>query len=334
MELSVVVPTLNGREHLVRCLDALSEHASSAEVIVANGPSVDGTTGMVRRRDDVDVLVEVGERNINVARNAGIDRASGSVIAFLDYWLVIEERWIDAIRSAFDRVAPAHRASGHGPSLPAVVTGPVHRSHRGGVRSDTVDRRTIAGTRVTYFDGGNVAFRRSALEAIDGFDESIATGSARDAAHRLARLGYDVVWEPALSVRQEAHPRRAAGGHKADTPGFRPHCHAAGAATREWDWRYRSLTYRLVKNYGVWSLWRVARHTTADVKTALTSIARGETRPSDWLANGRDITTGAVVGLKDGLIARFRDRSPRRNHNGVSTRADRAVAVYDQRDEQ
>lgn len=333
MELSVVVPTLNGREHLVRCLDALSERAASAEIIVANGPSVDGTTGMVRRRDDVDVLVEIGDRNINVARNAGIDRASGTVIVFLDYWLVVEGRWIDAIRTAFDHVATDHRASGHGPPLPAVITGPVHRSHRGGVRSDTVDRRTIAGSQVTYFNGGNVAFRRDALEAIDGFDESLAMGSARDGAHRLARLGYDVVWKPTLSVRQDTHPRHTTENHEADTPGFRPRCHAAGVATREWDWRYRSLTYRLVKNYGLRSLWRVVRHTTADVKTAITSIARGKTRPSDWLANGRDIATGTAVGLKDGLIARFRDRSPRRNHNGVSTRADRAVAVYDRREE-
>ncbi|UPM42404.1 glycosyltransferase family 2 protein [Halocatena salina] len=333
MELSVVVPTLNGREHLVRCLDALSEHVSSAEIIVANGPSVDGTTGMVRRRDDVDVLVEIGERNINVARNAGIDRATGTVIAFLDYWLIVEERWIDAIRTAFDHVATAHRASGHGPLLPAVITGPVHRSQCGGVRSDTVDRRTINGTRVTYFDGGNVAFRRDALEAIDGFDESLAMGSARDSAHRLAHLGYNVVWEPTFSVRQDAHPRHTTENHKADTPGFRPRCHATDVAAREWDWRYRSLTYRLVKNYGFRSLWRVARHTAADVKTALTSIARGNTRPSDWLTNGRNIVTGAAGGLKDGFIARLRDRSPQRNPNGVSTRADRAVAVYDRRDQ-
>ncbi|RRJ28881.1 glycosyltransferase family 2 protein [Halocatena pleomorpha] len=332
MELSVVVPTLNGREHLVRCLDALSEHVSSAEIIVANGPSVDGTTGMVRRRDDVDVLVEIGERNINVARNAGIDRASGTVIAFLDYWLIIEEHWIDAIRTAFNRVATAHRASGHGPPLPAVITGPVHRARRGGMRSDTVDHRTIDGARVTYFDGGNVAFRRDALEAIDGFDESLSVGSARDCAHRLARLGYDVVWDPAFSVRQIAHPRHTTENHTADTPGFRPRCHATGVGTREWDWRYRSLTYRLVKNYGLRSLWRVIRHATADIKTALTSIARGDTRPSDWLTNGRNIVTGAACGLKDGLVARFRDRSSQRNPNGVSTRADRAVAVYDRRE--
>lgn len=329
MQLSVVVTTLNGREHLVRCLDALSAHAPSAEVVVVNGPSVDGTTGMVRRRDDVDVLVEIDERNINVARNAGITRSSGSVIAFLDYWHCVEAGWAEVIQSTFERVAPAHRASGHGPAVPSAVTGPVQRSRGTGA----VDRRTISGIRVTYFDGGNVAVQRDALDAIDGFDEYLATGGARDAAHRLARLGHDVEWQLAMSVREDAHPRQTAGTHNANPPGFRPRCHAASTTTLDWNWRYRSLTYRLVKNYGTPSLWRVARHTAADAKTALTTVARGETRPSDWLENSREITTGAVVGLKDGLIARLRDRTPRHNHNGVSTRTNRAVAVYDEQKE-
>jgi glycosyltransferase involved in cell wall biosynthesis len=73
MQLSVVVPTLNDREHLGATLDALAERVPSAEVIVANGPSTDGTTGMVRDRDDVDLLVEVSDRVPNVVRNAGIE---------------------------------------------------------------------------------------------------------------------------------------------------------------------------------------------------------------------------------------------------------------------
>ena len=44
MYLSVVVPTLNGREELARCLDGLAERVPDAEKIVVNGPSADGTT--------------------------------------------------------------------------------------------------------------------------------------------------------------------------------------------------------------------------------------------------------------------------------------------------
>ena len=84
MQLSVVVPTLDSREQLARTLDALGEHVPAAEVVVVNGPSTDGTTGMVRDRADVDVLVEVADRTVAPARNAGIDHASGDVVALVD----------------------------------------------------------------------------------------------------------------------------------------------------------------------------------------------------------------------------------------------------------
>jgi len=305
MDLSVVVPTLNGRERLSACLDALAsgvrERLPDAEVIVVNGPSVDGTTGMVRDREDVDVLVEVGDRNVNAARNAGLHRARGSVVAFVDDALAVEDGWLDALRSALESE-----------DRPGVVTGPTHRTLRGGMTTEDVERRTVAGRTVTYFNGGNAAFRRSVLDAVDGFDEYLLTGGARDAAHRLAAAGQTVAWEPAMSVRQEF-----------GTDG--------GRTERDWHWRYRALAYRLVKNYGARTSWRVLRHALVDAGSTLREVARGERTPSGWLGNGREVATGGAIGLKDGLLARYRDRSEGHNPRGLSARSDRAVAVYDRR---
>jgi Glycosyl transferase family 2. len=39
MQLSVVVPTLNGRDQLLSCLDRLTAEAPDAEIIVVNGPT-------------------------------------------------------------------------------------------------------------------------------------------------------------------------------------------------------------------------------------------------------------------------------------------------------
>src|SRR6056297_384817 len=100
MELSVVVPTLNGRERLASCLDALAAHAPHAEVVVVNGPSADGTTGMVRERDDVDLLLEISDRNVNAARNAGIGAATGGAVALVGYRLAVEPSWYDAVADA------------------------------------------------------------------------------------------------------------------------------------------------------------------------------------------------------------------------------------------
>ncbi|MFB6143379.1 MAG: glycosyltransferase family 2 protein [Halorientalis sp.] len=297
MDLSVVVPTLNARDQLAGCLDAIAEHVPDAEVVVVNGPSADGTTGMVRDREDVDVLVEVADRRLNVARNAGIDRASGDVVALLNYDLAVTEGWLDALAAGIDGAD--------------VVTGPTLQELTTGVATEEVESSTVAGRSVTYFNGDNVAFRRAALDALDGFDEYLETGGARDAAHRLAGMDYTVAWEPEMCARR---------GFSAD----------GGVTAGDLGWKYRSLAYRLAKNYGVRPtvVRRLLSHGVKDAVGALREVAAGADPPSSWLGNGRDVLTGMARGLKDGVAARWRDRSPRRNPCGRSSRTDRAVAVY------
>ncbi|WP_255150713.1 glycosyltransferase family 2 protein [Halorarius halobius] len=307
MDVSVVVPTLNSRERLASCLDALAE-AVPTETIVVNGPSADGTSGMCRDRDDVDVLVELDDRNVNVARNAGIDRARGEAVAFLSHELAVECDWLDALRAG---LADA-----------AAVTGPIHRHLDVGWTTEEPEIRTIGGRNVHYFNGGNAAFTMEALEAIDGFDERLVVGGARDAAHRLAALDFEVSWLPEMSVARED-----------DSAGLRPSIVADGGSGHDWGLRYESLAYRLVKNYGVRPTvaYRLVRHAVTDAGSSLREVLSGEARPSRWVGNGRDVFVGGVRGIAAGLRARWADRSPRRNPNGWSARSDRAVAVHDTR---
>ncbi|ELZ74348.1 glycosyltransferase family 2 protein [Haloferax larsenii] len=300
MDLSVVLPTLNGRDRLAASLDALAAHAPDAEVIVVNGPSADGTTGMVRERDDVDVLVELSDRNLNVARNAGLEVASGEVIALLRYDLSVESSWLSALEAGIEDAD--------------VVTGPLHQTLRNGMTTESLERNTIAGRTVTYFNGGNVAFRRQAIESLDGFDEYLETGGARDVAHRLAAFGKEVAWAPEMCVRRE---------FEAD----------GGISERDWGWKYRALTYRLVKNYGPRPAMakRTLKHALSDAADAAYGVLTGDVTPSGWVGTGRDVLGGIATGASDGLVARARDRSRTRNPHGCSKRADRAVARYDWR---
>ncbi len=339
MNLSVVVPTLNGRDQLAACLDALAVHAPDAEVVVVNGPSADGTTGMVRDRDDVDVLVEISDRTVNVARNAGIEVATGEAIALVDYDTRIDPSWYAAVTSGLER-SP-------------VVSGPVRRMEADGVGADAdadgvdtgddrpesetdeegesnaesgtegddtgPERRRIGRREVTYFPGGNVGFRRQALFDLDGFDEYLHTGGARDAAHRLAGIGHDVRWEPSMSAVIEPSVATAADG---------------GRESRDWGWKYRALSYRLLKNYGIRPgvLLRTASHAVGDAIGVAREVVRGDATPSSWAGNGRDVVFGIAAGVSDGMVSRATDRSPARNPYGISKRADRAVARYDERE--
>jgi glycosyltransferase involved in cell wall biosynthesis len=300
MELSVVVPTLNGRDRLAAGLDALSAHVPNAEVVVVNGPSTDGTTGMIRDRDDVDVLVEVSTRTENVARNAGLEVATGDVVALLRYDFVVEPSWLAGLEDGLTEAS--------------VVTGPTHRTLDGGMTTEESERRRIGSREVTYFNGGNAAFRRPVVDALDGFDEYLETGGDRDAAHRLAALDYEVAWRPDMCVRQE---------YSAD----------GGVTTGDRGAEFRALAYRLVKNYGVQPVAATgtARRALRDAIAAGRDVLRGDLPPTEWFASGRAVVTGAARGAADGLVARVKDRSPARNPHGISDRADRAVARYDWR---
>ncbi|MDF9745761.1 glycosyltransferase family 2 protein [Natrinema salsiterrestre] len=299
MDLSVVVSTLNDREQLLSCLDAIAERTpSSTEVIVVNGPSSDGTTGVVRERDDVDVLVEISERNPSVSRNAGFELATGDVVAFLDGEYAVDEGWYRGIDESMTDGT-------------AVVTGPVTGGPFG---TDRRSSQRVAGRPVTHFHGDNVAFDRSVLESLDGFDEYLEEASERDCAHRIAGLEREVAWNPTMAVRCEV-----------GTDG--------GRADPDWGVTYRSLSYRLAKNYGVRPtvLARTAGSAFRDGLSGVRRLASGDATPTGWASDGTDVGRNIARGLWDGVRARYADRSTRRNPNGLSKRHDRAVRVYDRR---
>jgi hypothetical protein len=189
--------------------------------------------------------------------------------------------------------------------------------------TDAEETQRIAGRDVTYFDGGNVAFTRQTIASIDGFDEYLQTGGARDAAHRLAGRDRPVEWVSEMTVRRDVG---ADGGAALRTDLPRPNV-ADEELARDWAWKYRSLGYRLVKNYGVRPgiVRRLVGHALADARTNAVSVLRGEESAARWVANGRKVVTSALTGVKDGVGARLRDRSARRNPRGMDSRNDRAV---------
>ncbi|HEY2395346.1 MAG TPA: glycosyltransferase [Rudaea sp.] len=93
--LSVVIPTHNRRDLVVRAIDSVLAQARDlqCEVIVVDDGSVDGTDETVFRkyRDDPRVsLLRSVRRHASGARNLGFAAARGSYVCFLDsddYWL-------------------------------------------------------------------------------------------------------------------------------------------------------------------------------------------------------------------------------------------------------
>ena len=93
---SVIVPVRDGAAHVGRCLAALCAQSwppDALEIIVVDDGSIDETRGRVRDHP-VTLLVERGGRGPYAARNAGLARATGEILAFTDADCVPAKDWV------------------------------------------------------------------------------------------------------------------------------------------------------------------------------------------------------------------------------------------------
>jgi len=86
VKVSVIVPVFNKAPYIERCLASiLAQHRRPDEVIVVNDGSTDGS-GIVAERFSSDLVTVISQENRGpgAARNVGLRRASGDLVAFLD----------------------------------------------------------------------------------------------------------------------------------------------------------------------------------------------------------------------------------------------------------
>ena len=107
--LTVVVCTLNRRDKLAQCLNALSQLSCREpwQLVVVDNGSADGTLEWLRLWSGdpgggwPDVIHEP-RRGTSRARNAGIRASRGSIVAFIDDDCVVTDGYLNALLDAFD----------------------------------------------------------------------------------------------------------------------------------------------------------------------------------------------------------------------------------------
>jgi GT2 family glycosyltransferase len=218
---SVVVCTRDRPDALRRCLAALAalDPAPEEVVVVDNGPG-GATRRVVEEAEGVPGLRYVAEPRpgLSAARNAGLRASTGEIVAYTDDDVRVHPRWSLRLRAAFD-AEDVWAATGL--VLPAEAE----------TEAQVLFERTHGGTRWSYrpqtFDGGffqrmrrygapvwqigagaNMAFRRSAFEAVGGFDERLGAGASgcsedSEAWYRVLAAGGRCRYEPAAVVFHE-----------------------------------------------------------------------------------------------------------------------------------
>lgn len=98
-KVSVVIPAYNEEQYLPQALQALNNQTfprHEIEIIVVDNASDDATRD-VARLYEADVVLYEPRRGTNIARQRGLDAASGEIVAFLDADCVPPPNWIERI---------------------------------------------------------------------------------------------------------------------------------------------------------------------------------------------------------------------------------------------
>ncbi len=192
---SVVVCTYNGARAIRDCLDGLSRlDYPDYEVIVVDDGSTDAT-GVIARQYDCR-LIQTENRGLANARNTGLAAATGEIIAYLDDDAYPDPDWLTYLAATFLRTGYAGVG---GPNIAPPGDGPiaecVARAPGGPVHVLVTDREA------EHIPGCNMAFRKSCLEAIGGFDPQFRTaGDDVDVCWRLQERGWTLGFHPAAMV--------------------------------------------------------------------------------------------------------------------------------------
>ena len=222
LSLSVVVCTHSRPDDLARCLDALCRLDEPSEIIVVDSASEPPVRELVTRyatRLSHVRYVREERTGLSRARNTGVAEAGGDVIAFLDDDAAPFPDWAPRI------VAPFEADEGVG-----CVGGACLADFGGRPRPRWLSDRLLQFAGITRFGpegreprssaewpfGANVAFRASALAAVDrpfferlGRDgTTLLSGEESVLIEAVLAAGWKVWLEPSATVAHTVHPDR------------------------------------------------------------------------------------------------------------------------------
>jgi N-acetylglucosaminyl-diphospho-decaprenol L-rhamnosyltransferase len=201
MTADVVVVSYNGGEHLITCLEHLRAAARpGVRVIVADNASTDGSATAVRARfADVTVLELPENAGFGRAVNAGAAAGDGEAIVLVNADMFVEPGFVEAILAPFSDPAVGMVA---GLSLVPggeLVDGFGIEVDAGLSAYNRLRLRPVGSAPGVLLgpSGGAAAYRRSAFEAAEGFDDAFfAYGEDVDLALRLRALGWRAAAAP------------------------------------------------------------------------------------------------------------------------------------------
>ena len=193
--ISVIVCTYNGSRTIDECLRGIAKlDYPDVEVIVVDDGSTDCTPQIVSEHNVR--MIRTSNQGLSSARNTGLEAATGEIVAYVDDDAYPDVHWLKYLAAMF---RTTEHAGVGGPNIPPRDDGPiahcVANAPGGPVHVLLSDREA------EHIPGCNMAFRKTCLEAIGGFDPRFrVAGDDVDVCWRLQERGWTLGFHPAALV--------------------------------------------------------------------------------------------------------------------------------------
>ncbi|MBI2881604.1 MAG: glycosyltransferase [Candidatus Tectomicrobia bacterium] len=199
--ISVVVCTYNRGRMIRDCLEGLRKlEYPDYEVIVVDDGSTDDTAAIAAEYDVR--LIRTENRGLSSARNTGMEAATGEIVAYIDDDAWPDSHWLSYLASSF--MNSSHAGIG-GPNIAppcgriiaeCVANAPGGPNHV-----------LLSDQEAEHIPGCNMAFRKSALQAVGGFDPQFRiAGDDVDLCWKLQDKGWTLGFNPAAMVWHHRRP--------------------------------------------------------------------------------------------------------------------------------
>jgi len=232
-KISVVVCTFNGSRTIRECLEGIGKlRYPNYETIVVDDGSTDGA-GDIAAEYDVR-LIRTQNQGLSAARNLGWQSATGEIVAYIDDDARPDPDWLAYLAAAFlkeDFVGVG------GPNIPVPDDGDIANcvANSPGGPAHVL----LSDCEAEHIPGCNMAFRRSWLEAINGFDPQFRqAGDDVDICWRTRERGGKLGFSPAAMVWH--HYRQTVRAYWKQQMGYGK---AEAMLERKWPEKYNSGGY-------------------------------------------------------------------------------------------